>query len=195
MKQSIAMMRRDRGAAVESRRERAAVAALLYFIAVLVLPAIHLAFHRADHHHAGGGIHWAIRHWGTHDAEAPHQHGAHEHEPSDLAALPAAPALAGEEQTQAQDVARAGYRCLTARSGHSAAAIRLAAKTQAPPRDPAHGLGSLAHFSSACLTTDAGAAALGVQFAPVPPVVALASQHLPSSISSSTLGARGPPVA
>lgn len=180
---------------MESRRERAAVAALLYFIAVLALPAIHLAFHRADHHHAGGGIHWAIRHWGTHDAEALHHHGAHEHEPSDRAEHSLAQTPAADGQTQALDAGQAGYRCLTARSGQSVAAIRLAAKTQDPPRDPAHGLGSLAHFSSAYLTTDAGAAALCVQFAPVPPVVALASQHLPSSIFPSALGARGPPAA
>lgn len=124
------------------RRLHAAGAALLYALCALLVPALHLAWHRPDHDHAGGGLHLgratlvAQGLAGPLAAHRPHRHdGAeHTHEP-----------------------AQVPPRVLLAQAGTDAP--RAPAPTWAAPTPAGaepldglrHGLGSLSHFGGACL--------------------------------------------
>lgn len=116
----------------QDRRSWSLLAALLYLGLALVLPGVHLGFHRADHSHPGGGQQRSTASFllAQRHAGAPHAHGAgglHAH-PG-----PSAP----------------GSSLGLVPAGRSALFANRAASPWGP--DLLHGAGSLAHFAGSLL--------------------------------------------
>lgn len=150
----------------DRRHALALLGSLLYVLSALVLPSLHLGFHRSDHTHRGGGLqrlHGALE---AHRHRAPHHHAAHElsaHEPQDESPTPEALA---PDQAHALDVSRfaqlepkgpqlsSGTRSTFSLQGAARLpAIALPESEQTSAPDPAHAAGSLSHFACAALSS------------------------------------------
>lgn len=167
----------ERSAGLAGHRDKrswSALAALLYLALALVLPGLHLAFHRDDHTHEGGGQHATTAFLLSQQrAGRSHAHGTtapHTHRVS---------LSDGDEHA----------RTPTGR----AAVLPTSADCAAPP-DLLHGAGSAAHFQSSLLSGTAHvilplAGLLGGEQDPHDPPPALTRSALLSA-----LHARAPPT-
>lgn len=165
--------------------------ALLYVVAVLGLPVLHLGFHRADHDHRDGGIHYHGRLFEF----AERQPGVHFHAPfhehlggEDVA--PKAPPLTLSVFTgsfgnlrASQPVASDSRRWQTPYERH------------APAEDSSsrHVAGGLAHFATAFLSSGSILDTLPVGPAPKQTAAHAPAERFPEQHLLPTRGARGPP--
>ena len=212
--------RRTRTAGPPSRRRplRAILGAFLYALCVLVLPALHLGFHRDDHDHAGGGLRlrFAVRGDRAHGPGPGPAHGhGHDHAAGHAHAVAVAPggplsaaALIAElfPRADARELAALLDRDARdarpgvaggARAAGAGAAVRSGPASPHPaPASPAseapHAGGSLAHFAAGLLPS------AGVVFQPraallAQPPVPGAPAQLHAQRFLPAQGARGPP--
>lgn len=163
-----------------TRAGRSGLAALLYVVLAVLLPGWHLAAHRADHDHGGGGIRFSLRGLATTQASssaAPHAHlhGPHTHHD---------PADSQSGSTHREESLSVGHSSISdgARGGDAHA-------------NPSHALGSLLHFSGAYLAAEGTSPILCASLlAANLPRLAHSSLHR-IRCSGCPLGARAPPPA
>lgn len=192
------------------RRLLALLGTLLYTLAAIALPSLHLGLHRNDHTHQGGGLQ-RLR-----DVQAayPHPHlGPHAHshallahdEPEPLGessdppatALPrvqlqAAGSLASAPQPPPQRSAFAGWvGLLAATARHATLGGPEHSGSSAP--DPAHAAGSQVHFASAFLSGPALPVVPAASLLPESSAYPAFSDRSPPRALVVTKDARGPP--
>lgn len=191
----------------ERRRGCALFGVLLYMLGMLVLPCLHVGFHRNNHTHVGSGIKLLHVESELHLHLAGHDHGPraesparHVHQewfrsaaqdlPSTSAGGNFAPAVA-----TLHDFSKLLARQLW--SGNAQYIYRLTAASKHSDRKPAvplHGVGSQAHFASTLLlATDSGQTSQLALSAQQQSFVWLSS-HPPSDPLVTTKDARGPPT-
>lgn len=168
------------------RANRALFAGILYLLGMVVLPSLHLGFHRDDHDHHAGGLRWlhsAADRYASLPAHA-HSHGPiAESAESSTTLTP----LAADDEQQPSIVANG-----SAVDGKSAR-LATASTSHGTPGDLAHGLGSLAHFASAYLAASQGLHVLPVRLHVERMAARLTSQHVVSQPFLSCLRSRAPP--